>query len=715
MIVKIWPIKGEAGAGQCLLYIEDDEKVTKVERDEDGRVTKRTVINTLEEFSENPDRFFIENEENIGRVFDYMANEDKTNGIYVSGYRCDPKRAMDDFRSTWDACNLNEDARQEIKDDETMAFHLVQSFPEDLNISDEEVHQCGLELLQKMKDYQGVVCSHVHPVVDEEGEVHGRCKHNHILINAYKALNSIDNELSGTRKYNDCKKTYELLQFWNDEIAIDHGLPIIINPDLDKVYSWSENAKIKQGQSWKERVRWDIEAARRATSNWNEFLAYMKEEGYQIRDGGKHLTYTTPRGNKIRAERLGRTFMKENLELYWALRDRTEYDVARAQKDNAAPPLARVARSEEGPLTVDIPLGAHNKDGERRYYTLQLIKDDRPRQVLNTYFFGNELYDIKNADGKVVLTASGSEIVDYLMMLQRDEPMRFVEEEKEDQTRREAAAKEAEDEEKEAYEARNRSKRYYTSSFRNSRTGRYYQSDLYDENGRRRSTLDLIFILAIVIIKNESGLWDPKNIPPGKENEAVFGPTDWKTENMLASLHYATEEGLNNPAEVDNRVNEVGASYSRARADLKRSTAALEHMKPLADAIADWRETKDLMEKILALPEGPEKEKMLGQYESELAKYKKARAAMYAAKLNTNAEVADFLIRYDEIRKKMPEKEERLENAKEVYRKLKKLQYNILLAQNEQYVYGPGYNNQQAANRGDLGRKVDEKEFNNDR
>lgn len=716
MIVKIWPIKGDVGAGQCLLYIEDDKKVTKIEKDEDGRVAKRTVINTLEEFDENPDKFFIENEENIGRVFDYMANEDKTNGVYVSGYRCDPKRAIDDFRNTWGAYKLDSGELQEpVDNNETMAFHLVQSFPEDLNISDEEVHQCGLELLKKIKDYQGVVCSHVHPVVDEEGEVHGRCKHNHILINAYKDLNGVENELPSKRKYHDCKETYELLQFWNDEIAIDHGLPIIINPDLKKVYSWKENAKIKQGQSWKERVRWDIEAARRGTSNWNEFVSYMKEEGYEIRDGGKHLTYTAPNGNKIRAERLGRSFMKENLELYWALRNRTECDLAQAQRDNGAPPLAHVDLAEDGPLTVDIPLGAHNKEGERRYYTLPLVKADRPRQVLNTYFFGNELYDIKNANGKVVLTATGAEIVDYLEMLRRNEPIRFAEDEKAEQERRQAAAKEAEDEEKNAYESQTRSKRYYVSSFRNSRTGRYYHSDLYDENGRRRTTLDLLFLLAIVIIKNESGLWDPKSIPPGKENEAVFGPPNWKTENMLASLHYATEEGFSNPVDVDNRVNEVGASYSRIRADVKRSTAALEHMKPLAEAIADWRETKELAEKILALPEGSEKQKLLQQYENELAKYKKARATMYAAKLNTNREIGDFLARYKEIRRKMPEKEAKLEDAKEEYRQLKKLQYNILLAQNKQYVYGAAYNPEKVANRGDLGRGVDEKEFNSDR
>lgn len=177
--------KHEIDIYAILSEISDEFIVWKIEKDEEGRVAKRTVINTLDEFDENPDRFFIENEENIGRVFDYMANEDKTNGIYVSGYRCDPKRAIDDFRSTWDAYKLdNGELLETDNNNETMAFHLVQSFPEDLKISDEEVHQCGLELLQKMKDYQGVVCSHVHPVVDEEGEVHGRCKHNHILINS---------------------------------------------------------------------------------------------------------------------------------------------------------------------------------------------------------------------------------------------------------------------------------------------------------------------------------------------------------------------------------------------------------------------------------------------------------------------------------------------------------------------------------------------------
>ena len=35
MIVKIWPIKGAHGIKNAMLYIQDDNKVIKVEKDDD--------------------------------------------------------------------------------------------------------------------------------------------------------------------------------------------------------------------------------------------------------------------------------------------------------------------------------------------------------------------------------------------------------------------------------------------------------------------------------------------------------------------------------------------------------------------------------------------------------------------------------------------------------------------------------------------------------
>ncbi len=717
MIVKIWPIKGDQGTKQCKLYIEDEEKVIQIVQDNEGVVTERRVINTDEEFQMNADQYFIENEEDIHRVFEYMANEDKTKAKYVSGYMCDPRTMIDDFRGNWVDIKADSFRDEKPNKNETMSYHLVQSFPEELNISDEEIHQCGIELLKKIGNHQGIVCSHVHPVIDETGEVHGKCKHNHILINAFMQKEKIDPEHPDRIKYHDCKETYEQLQIWNDEIAIDHGLPIITNPDLDKVYSWKENYEIKAGRSWKERVRMDIEYARRASNNWTDFVAKMKEAGYQIRDG-KYVTYTAPDGeHKVRGHILGQQYTKENMELFWMLRNRIEQEAEKAVRQNEAPPLPRIADQFNSTLTVDIPLGRAN-DRERKFYSLPLIPGERKREALNTYFYERDLYDIKNAEGNVVATATGAEIVAYLCeerqrtFSEQEQTYNAEEQFKQEEKEKEQQWAEAEEARQQAKENEERKlRRYYESRFRNTRTGKRYNTELYDEHGRRRSTLDLIFLIAIVVIKNESDLWKMDNVPLDKRNEPSFGPPDWKVQNMMDALYISEKEGLESPAEVDAKVNEVGAAYSRARAALSHTRRSWEKMKSLAEALNEYDAVKEIVEKINALPEEFEKEEWKQRYASDLARYKKARSVMYGYKVTTPEEIEDFRKRFEDIQKNLPEMEQRLNETKEEYRQIKKLQYHMNLAQNELYCYGPAYDPEKAANRGDLGERISEREF----
>jgi len=718
MIVKIWPIKGERGTRNCMLYIDNDEKVLKVQKDDEGHLLDREVINTREEFGLDADSFFIEQEENIDRVFQYMANQDKTKSKYVSGYMCDPDTVLDDFRGAIIENDFNGDVRHRDKDNERMAYHLVQSFPEGLNISDEEVHQCGIELLKKIDKHQGVVCSHVHPVIDEEGEVRGKCKHNHILLNAFIHPKKIDPQHPERVKYHACNESYAQLQIWNDEIAIDHGLPIILNPDLDKVYSWTENSMIKAGRSWKERMRLDIEAARRATGNWDDFVEYMKGEGYQIREGA-HVTYTAPDGDKkARGKTLGAPYTREGLEMHWALRDREEREFVRTLQENEAPPLFKLSLQHPGPLTVDVPLGTALSK-QRSYYPLPLEKANRPRSVLNTYFNERDLYDVKDANGKVIGAATGAEIVEYFESLRRGDDERYrrlmedaerTEEEKqaqwEDILRQEREAAEQKQRERNQYR-----ERYYYSRYKNSRTGQPYYTNLYDENGRRRSTLELIFMIAAVTIKSEDGLWEVKNPPPEYRNEPNFGPTDWKVQHMLDALHVSREEGLEGPSDVADKLNEVGAAYSRARAAVNRSQKSLDKMKALAFALQEYEATHTIVEKIDALPNGPEKEQLLEQYAKDIDRYKHAKAIMNGYKVSTQAEIDDFWKRYDDINRNLPEMEERYETLKEEYRKIKTLNYRLTLAQTELFVFGPAYVPERAANRGDLGRKMSKKEF----
>lgn len=698
MIVKIWPIKGDQGTHSCMLYIKDDEKIVRVEKDETGRLKSRKEMDASELYGMEADSFFIQHEENINRVIHYMASQDKTKAKLISGYLCDPDTAAEDFRIARMKTLALKSAEKLDTDNETMSFHLVQSFPEELDVADEEVHQCGIELLKKLDKHQGIVCSHVVPVADDEGVVHGKCKHNHILINAYIHPTKFDPKHPRRVKYNDCIETYRQLQIWNDEIAIEHGMPIILNPDVDRKRSWMESDEIQRGTSWKERMRWDIEAARRETNNWDEFASYLKDEGYLIRDT-KHVTYTAPDGkSKARGETLGTPYTRQGLELYWTLRDRRMQELIQTVQENSPPPLLKLAIAQDPPLTVDVPLG--QPTGENRaYYPLPLVKAQRSRQVLNTYFNEHNLYDVKDNTGKIVVSATGAEVVECLDLLSRghEELQRRWQSEldKENEQEYKEQWENIMRQEREAAEKRQqeRYKRHqkYISQYKNSRTGKPYQTDLYDRNGRRRTSLELIFLIAAVTIKSEDGLWEVKNPPREMRATPNFGPTDWKIQSMLDALIVSEEIGLESPADVAEKLNEVGAAYSRARAAVNRSQNAMDKMKGLAYGLQEYEDTRQIAEQIDALPDGAEKEKMLEQYASEIERYQKARSIMKGYKVNTQEQIRDFWRRYDDITRNLPEMQERYDNLKEEYRKVKTLSYRLTLAQTELFCFGPAY------------------------
>lgn len=196
------------------------------------------------------EEFFISNADGINRAIQYISNEDKIGG-FISGYLCDPTICEDEFKDT-KRKNLNRIGKSLNDDTGNYFYHIIQSFPEGLEISDEEVHRCGVELVERLGLYQAVVASHIHPVIDEEGEVHGRCKHNHIIMNSHIYHEFVDKDNPHKIKYHDCKDTYAQLQLINDQIAIEHGLPIIAEPDMDRVYSWfetKEKIKVKVGRN----------------------------------------------------------------------------------------------------------------------------------------------------------------------------------------------------------------------------------------------------------------------------------------------------------------------------------------------------------------------------------------------------------------------------------------------------------------------------------
>ncbi|MGN1037824.1 MAG: relaxase/mobilization nuclease domain-containing protein, partial [Mailhella sp.] len=571
MIVKIWPIKadyagqkgkvgGIEGLKNSIEYITDDAKTIIKEENIDDMFTEE-AMDMLEGSYINTDADFT-------RVIRYMANEDKIKGKYISGYLCDPDTAIDDFNAVrvW----LGENAKGNV------AYHLVQSFPEELNISDEEVHQCGIELCERLGQHQAIICSHVHPALDEKGELHGSCKHNHILFNAYIHPSKLDPKRPGHVKYHDCKESYQQLQIWNDEIAIDHGLPIIRNPDHQKTYSWKESDAINKGYSWKERIRLDIETARKVTFCWNEFVAFMKGNGYEVKDG-KQVTYIAPdKKHRARDATLGREFTRESLECYWKLREEVMESIQTDLQDNASPSLLDL--SKQNNLSVSVPLGKQGQQ-KKNFYHLPLARNDIGKEALYSYFEHQKLYDICNEEGQAIAAATGAELISFYQERDsdRERNKRAVEEQEQYQ--------EEEEERRRNQKENEEDKEYYTYPlFLNSRTKKPYRIRFYDKHGRPISSLEAVFILAIVVLRKEDGLWLPTTVPPDKMNDVCYAKTDWKVQNMLDALRIAEEEGIEKPADIDIRLDKAGAAYSRAKASLRRNTHVKEKMEDLHSA-----------------------------------------------------------------------------------------------------------------------------------
>lgn len=689
MIVKIWPIKAKHGGLRKNLkasvdYVKDPEKMATTKKGQDLKLEYDTLTDEEKE-SLSWEEFRINNEDNFNRVLSYAANEDKTDG-YVSGYFCDPEHAVEEFIQT-KQINLAR-VGKEIKDDKgNHAYHLVQSFPEELNISDEEIHRCGQELVEKLGKYQAIICSHVHPVVDEKEEVHGRCKHNHIIINSHIYHDLVDQDNPTKMKYHDCKETYALLQLYNDEIAIEHGLPIIVSPDLNKTYSWYETAENNKGKSWKARVRTDIANAMRVSKNIEEYKNIMENAGYILREGksqnyGQYISYTTPNGKKVRDYTLGESSTYEQLLTYWEIKNNLAAEIEKNAQNENKNPLQTILEKTDGQVFIHIQrnissnrkkrLTEQGKESREHYsyhFPVPTEYDDN-LEAEKTYFEVQKTYEILNDKNQIIATLTGSEILSYYRTLENKHQRENV----------------------------NRDNGFYINpDFTNSKTNKPYQIPKYDENGRRRNTIELICILAIVILNKEDeylGISEEELIPEQK-NDPIYARRAWKLEQMVKTLQVAREEQIQNPAEIDERLNSVGKNVSKAKAEVRRLTSACSNMSFLSESISQYQSVKELCEGIYKMPPGPEKEAMQKRHAAKIEQYKQAKAAMYRHKINADEQITEFEERYTQMAETLKKAEETLSDTKEEYRKLSKLRYNVQLAQNKQYVYGPKYDEQQ--------------------
>ena len=618
-----------------------------------------------------PDLSFFPADPRVQHMVTHMNADGVTNAHYVSSYLCSADRAAQDF--LLNAYLLSVKTRF-ATDPESgpIAYHMVQSFPPNLDISDEEVHQCGIELVKKLEKYQGIISSHVHPVIDTDDHIHGRCKHNHILISAFILADSFDPAIGGPRKFHDCSETYHQLQIFNDEIAVAHGLPIIHHCDKHRSHSRSGRTEVCAGMSPEDTVRREIEKVRAASTCWSELTQQLLADGYAIKEFGD-VAYTTPDGHVVCDRTLGHRYTKDFLELFWAIRDSEDSYI---YPDKTV--LSSLVTNYDSPLFVRVPLGPDFLQS-RPYKAIPLTADvPGDASALASYFSLHDLYEVFDESEQVVAVASGLEICRSIEDLRDAELELFrlrAKEEEEARIKRERAQRERE---RVRY-----IDQYYNRRLRDGHTGHVYCCSYYDEDGRARTGLELIYVLALILLDKEAYLWVPHgDIPQDVPNEVFFAKTNVKLQRMVSAFETAQREGIESPAQLTRLLAQAEDIFCSSKTALAATRNALAAMTSVAAAIETYERTHHVATAVAAMPHGPEKAVAQARYAVITQEYESAAQFLQARGLTDDAAIRDFLLYYEQLRSDASELEERVSSARQRRDMLDSLQSDMNLAQN---------------------------------
>lgn len=280
---------------------------------------------------------------------EYDANPKKTqDGELVSSYQCSPESAAEEYlvsKQLYEALT----GRSQPKERDIIMYRIIQSFKPG-EISPEDANRIGYELAMAFTKgkHQFVVFTHMDK------------KH----IHSHIEFNSTNLECDG--KFDNFKDSAFALRELNDKLCLEHGLSVIEKPKK-RAKLPGEMGAMQYGVSFKERLRQTIEIVLPGCMDFEEFLARIRTEGYEVKTG-KNLAFRAADQLRFtRAFRLGDDYVED------ALRARVN-----APHERPATPKKRtIQNSKKVNLLIDIgaKLQAGKSGGYERWAKLFNLKE----------------------------------------------------------------------------------------------------------------------------------------------------------------------------------------------------------------------------------------------------------------------------------------------------------------------------------------------------
>ncbi len=177
------------------------------------------------------------------------------------------------------------------------AIHYVMSFADDENVTPELAHKIAKAFVRKDfgDEVQAVIATHV-----DASHVH-----NHVIINSYS--------LSGKKYYANRSSLRQARETTNG-VCRAFGVKPALNFENKgrsvSYYEWEQN---KQGTSWKEQIRQEIDKLIPSVNSFDELLQALEERGYEVKRG-RYISIKAPGQQRfVRTKTLGEEYTEESL------------------------------------------------------------------------------------------------------------------------------------------------------------------------------------------------------------------------------------------------------------------------------------------------------------------------------------------------------------------------------------------------------------------
>lgn len=237
------------------------------------------------------------------------------------------------------------------------AIHYIHSFSPDDNVTPELAHKIAKAFLRKAfgDDVQAVIATHV----DKDH------LHSHIIINSYS--------LSGQKYYANCRSLKRIREI-SDGVCKAFGIDI--HPNLTgngKSINYKEWEHRKNGTSWKQQIRDEIDKLIHTVNSLDELLQTLEEHGYEIKRG-KYISIRAPGQERfVRTKTLGDEYTEDSLNI------RIRYRVVGA---GTTPKQSETSKLQAAYVAVI---------GDVRILAVQRKKVPRKRIVTAEYSVDNDL------------------------------------------------------------------------------------------------------------------------------------------------------------------------------------------------------------------------------------------------------------------------------------------------------------------------------------